>query len=72
MSHLLIDERSLPPSLKLKMPEYLNFVDSLRALIVAKGFVSEQPWEKREMKCVTEMLSHFLYNALQENAELIK
>lgn len=54
------------------MPEYLNFIDAFRNMIVAKGHVTKEVWEKREMKVVTQMLSSFLYNVLSDNSELIK
>ena len=68
----MVDERKLPSSLKLKMPEFLNFVENFRAILAAKGFISKKVWEKRDMKSVTEMLSSFLYNVLQDNADLIR
>jgi len=71
ISHLLTDSKKLPSTLRLKMPEFLNFVGNFRSIVVAKGFVSRLPWEKKETKHATSMLACFLYNVLKDNSEII-
>ena len=72
MHHLLVDDRELPANLRLKMPEFLNFVENFRSILVGQGFVSRKNWQKKEAKQATLMLSVFLYNVLQDNASLIR
>ena len=47
MSHLLVDDRELPANLRLKMPEFLNFVENFRSILVGQGYVSRKIWEKK-------------------------
>ena len=68
MSHILTNELELPDELRLKMPELLNFIQNFRSIVVAQGYVTQEAWEKREMKHVTLMLSNFVYNVLVDNA----
>ena len=71
MHNLWTDERDLPANLRIKMPEYLNFVENFRQIIVSKGYISVKLYEKKECKNATEMLSGFLYQVLSDNQEII-
>ena len=49
------------------MPEFLNFLDNFRHIIVNLGQVPEKTFEKREAKAATKMLACFLTNVLSDN-----
>ena len=72
IQHLFVDAKNLPPSLRVKMPEYLNLIDNFRQCVISRGFVSEKIYEKRETKDATVMLSSFLYNVLKDNRTIIE
>jgi hypothetical protein len=53
MEHLLTDKLKLPDSLKVKMPEFNNFVVQMRTIVVSRGFISKKVYEKRMAKHTT-------------------
>ena len=71
IQHLFVEARNLPASLRLKMPEFLNFIENFRQIIVNRGHVSVKVYEKRESRDSTRMLASFLYNVLKDNSEII-
>jgi len=72
MEHLLTDKINLPDTLKIKMPEFNNFVAKLRTIVVNRCFISKKVFEKRMAKDATKMLSCFLFHILKENQTIIK
>lgn len=71
IEHILTDKNNLPPSLKVKMPEFNNIVAALRSLVVSRSFISTKVFEKRMAKDATKMLSTFLFHVLRENQAII-
>lgn len=67
IEHLFVDAKNLPQKLRIKMPEFLNFVENFRQNIVNRGYVSDKTYEKREARDATKMLSSFLFNVLKDN-----
>ena len=69
---MLIDARNLPVGLRIKMPEFLEFVKNFRQIVVARCFVSVKNIEMREARAATKMLSTFLYNVLIDNKSIME
>ena len=72
IEHLFTDARNLPTSLRLKMPELLNFMDNFRQILINRAFIPTKPWEKREVKGTTKMIASFLHNVLRDNSLIIE
>ena len=53
------------------MPEFLNFLENFRQIIVNRGSIPDKLFEKREARDATNMLSSFLYNVLVDNQGII-
>ena len=71
MNKLANDPKDLPTNLKVKMAEFLAFLQKLKAEFISQTFVATESFEVKHMKATIRMLWRFLYHVLADNKRQI-